>query len=100
MVGDLSPAPQPSPAESLLRTHLRTALVAALGGAVLHLLRVPLAWMMVQRNLPKAPISCSLALAVSPMVQARSMVGSISSRECSSQCSNRPKSWFPRFHNW
>ena len=45
MVGALSSASPPTPGESLLRTHLRTALVAALGGAVLHFLRVPLAWM-------------------------------------------------------
>ena len=45
MVGPLSSASQPAPGESPLRTHLRTALIAALGGAVLHLLRVPLAWM-------------------------------------------------------
>ncbi len=45
MVEPLTPAPQPAPGEPPLRTHLRTALVAALGGAVLHFLRVPLAWM-------------------------------------------------------
>lgn len=45
MVGALSSASQPAPGESRLRTHLRTAIVAAFGGAVLHFLRVPLAWM-------------------------------------------------------
>ena len=45
MVGPLTSAPQPAPAEPPLRTQLRTALVAAAGGAALHLLHVPLAWM-------------------------------------------------------
>ena len=45
MVVALSSASQPATGEPLLRTHLRTALFAALGGAVLHFLRVPLAWM-------------------------------------------------------
>lgn len=50
MFGPLTSAPQasdrrPALGEPEFRTHLRTALVAALGGAALHLLRVPLAWM-------------------------------------------------------
>ncbi len=46
MVRALSPAPRPAPGEALFRTQLRTALFAALGGGALHLLRVPLAWML------------------------------------------------------
>ena len=45
MVGALSSASPSAPGEPLLRTHIRTAFCAALGGAVLHVLRVPLAWM-------------------------------------------------------
>ena len=46
MVGALSSASHPAPGEPLLRTQIRTALAAALGGGALHLLRIPLAWML------------------------------------------------------
>ena len=39
-------SPPPAPSEPLLRTHFRTALAATLGGGLLHLLHVPLAWML------------------------------------------------------
>lgn len=95
-IGELGPAQESCMMELVRSLMAQPASMRESGDSMM----VPLAWMMVQRNLPKAPISCSLALAVSPMVQARSMVGLISSRECSSQCSNRPKSWFLPFRNW